>query len=63
MGEGFEAFFTGDGFLVVGIYTKKEFLTTTVISSPFRDQEWVWLFPLSSCFFKLFDVKKSFPSI
>ena len=47
MGEGFEAFFTGDGFLVVGIYTKKEFLTTTVISSPFRDQEWVWLFPLS----------------
>ena len=40
-GEGFEAFFTNDGFLVLAVHTKKEFLTTTVTSAPFNDQEWV----------------------
>ena len=40
-GEGFEAFFTQDGFLVLAVHTRKEFLTTTVTSSPFNDQEWV----------------------
>eukprot|EP00111_Clytia_hemisphaerica_P022278 TCONS_00065481-protein len=39
-GEGFEAFFTSDGFLVIVVHTKKEFLTTTVTSAPFVDQEW-----------------------
>lgn len=40
-GEGFEAFFTEDGFLVLAVHTKKEYLTTTVTSAPFNDQEWV----------------------
>lgn len=39
-GEGFEAFFTEDGFLVLASHTRKEYLTTTVTSSPFNDQEW-----------------------
>ena len=40
-GEGFEAFFTSEGFLVLAVHTKKEFLTTTVTSAPFNDQDWV----------------------
>ena len=45
-GEGFEAFFTEKGFLVIGVCTKKEYLTTSVTKVPFGDQEWVSVFPL-----------------
>ena len=40
-GEGFEAFFTEKGHLVVGVCTKKEYVATSVTDLAFDDQEWV----------------------
>eukprot|EP00794_Sanderia_malayensis_P017323 gene17323-19056_t len=39
-GEGFEAFFTENGILVVAVCTKKEYLSTSIVDLPFDDQEW-----------------------
>jgi hypothetical protein len=40
VGTGLEAFFRPDGTLVVGISTKKEFLSASVIDFPLLDGQW-----------------------
>ena len=40
-GEGFEAFFTEKGYIVIAVCTKKEYFATCVTDLPFDDQEWV----------------------
>ncbi|XP_065051660.1 neurobeachin-like protein 2 [Rhopilema esculentum] len=39
-GEGFEAFFTEKGYLIIAVCTKKDYFASSVTELPFGDQEW-----------------------
>ena len=53
---GFEAFFTDEGYLVVAVVTRKEFLASVVLTTSLYDGQWV-------CNALTFNLSLSFPSV